>query len=130
MKIHRPSKLKVVSLAVIFALGLVMAQPRPAHAWCIEPYSCAAILGLVVTAAAVVVTVKTAICTPVAAFKASDNPNGFTGAFKDCWKPEQKEPGAPLERIAVEPAADEPEELTMTSVDSASAEEAPESPAQ
>jgi hypothetical protein len=130
MKIHRPSKLKVVSLVVVFALALVMAQPRPAHAWCIDPYSCAAILGLAVTAIAVVVTVKTAICTPVAAFKASDHPNGFTGAFKDCWKPEQKQTVAPVERIAAEPTADEPEELTQPTFDSTPADEASESPAQ
>lgn len=117
MQIHRPSKLKVGSLTVVFAIALMMAQPRPAHAY-VDPYS-----AFVVAVAAVVVTyaaVKATVCVPVAVFKASDHPNGFTGAFGECFRPGQKQTAAaPIEKD--NSLQFEPEEPTLPPAESASA---------
>ena len=132
MQIHRPSKLKVVSLTVVFALALVMAQPRPAHA-CLDPFTFSAcVFAAVVAAAVTVVAVKAVICTPVAAFNASDHQNGFTGAYGDCFRPNRSQTTAvPVEKdYSVQLSTSEPEALTQPSADSASADEPSETPAQ
>ena len=85
MKTNRPSKVKVVVIALLFAAALVLAQPRPAHACFLDPFACLVVA--VVAVAVTVVAVQAVICTPVAAFKAPDHTNGFTGAYGDCFRP-------------------------------------------
>jgi hypothetical protein len=100
MKIHRPSKWKVLVAVLSVSGAMILTQPRTAHAFCIEPYSCAAIVGLAVTYA----TVLTTVCTPVAAVKAWNSSTSFTGAFKDCWywhRPSQQ--AAPSQTSETEP---------------------------
>lgn len=80
MQINRPSNLKVVLIALAFGAALVMTQPRTAHA-----YEAAGI-AVVVIAVATYAAVKATVCTPIAMFKASNHANGFTGAFRDCFR--------------------------------------------
>ena len=89
MQMNRPSKWKVLLVALVFSGAFVLAEARKAHAF-VDPLTAyvtvyavgfVAIVAVVATFAAV----KTTVCTPVAAIKASDHPEGFGGAFKDCW---------------------------------------------
>jgi len=81
MKTNRLSKWKVLLTALFFSAAMIPTQPRTAHAYCFDPYSCGAIVGLVITFA----TVKATICTTVATINSQDHVDGFGGAFKDCW---------------------------------------------
>ena len=134
MKTNRPSKVKVVVIALLFAAALVLAQPRPAHA-CLDPFTLGACLVVAVVAVAVtVVAVQAVICTPVAAFKAPDHTNGFTGAYGDCFRP-----GAPQNTAAatkgdkssdsIQPAPTQAEPSSQTSTDSVLGETGAEAPA-
>lgn len=130
MKTNRPSKLKVLLIALIFGATPVLTQARTAHAFCFEPYSCAAIIGL----AATFVAVKAAVCTPVAAFKASDHQNGFTGAFGDCFRPGASQNIAAATKgdkssDSIQPAATQAEPSSQTSTDSVLGETGAEAPA-
>ena len=84
MDSSHPSRGLVFFSALLLSGALFLAKPAPAAA----QNAGAAYAGVVVIVAAVVVTyaaVMTVVCTPVAAFKASDNPRGFSGAFADCF---------------------------------------------
>ena len=85
MQMNRPSKWKALLVALVFGSALVLAQAEKAHAF-VDPLTiqAAAVLG-VLAIAGTYAAVKATICTPVAAFKASDHAGGFGGAFKDCW---------------------------------------------
>ncbi len=97
MKTNRPSKWKVLLVAVVFSGTLVLGQARQADA-CFEPITCT--VAIVWTYMAVTATV----CTPVAAVKALNGPTSFSGAFKDCWywlRPSQQ--AAPSQTSETEP---------------------------
>ena len=98
MKMTRPSKSKVLLIALIFGATMVLAGARPAHA-CFDPLTflaCgyAAVFATVIAVAGTYVAAKATVCTPVAAYKASDHPNGFTGAFGDCFSLRGSQSGA------------------------------------
>ncbi len=93
MIVSRPSKLRVLVIALIFSAVMVLGQTKRADANPGAGYA-----GLVLLVAAAVTTYATVMgvaCTPVAAAKASDYPGGFSTAFKDCFTLEmiQSAPG-------------------------------------
>ena len=81
MKARRLSQWKVILLGLTITATVTLADARKAHA-CYDPYCAAVVLGILAT----YTTVRTAICAPVAAIKARNHAEGFTGAFKDCWR--------------------------------------------
>jgi len=81
MKTKRPSKWKTVLAAFLFSGVFSLTQARTADAYCFEPYSCAAVVGLVATYA----TVLTAVCTPYAGVKAWKQDSSFKDEFRNCW---------------------------------------------
>lgn len=89
MKPFRQAKLKALAVALIVSVTLLCASVHPAHAYDQGAFA-AGIIALWVT----YVTAKTLVCTPVAAFNASKNNDGFGGAFKECrdWKPDLAQP--------------------------------------
>ena len=84
MKVVHPSKFKVVLITLILSAVLVFVQARQADAQG-EVALVIIVGGLVAT----YVTVMGAVCTPVAAVKASDYPGGFSAAFGDCFSLER-----------------------------------------
>lgn len=71
---------KAAITTLLLAAIISLAPARPAHAYG-EGAFAAGILTIWMT----YVTAKTLICTPVAAFKAQEHKQGFTGAFRSCW---------------------------------------------
>ena len=84
MDSSHPSRGLVFFSGLLLSGALFLAKSEPAAAQPAIPPEAAVVLiavPIVVTYAAVM----TVVCTPVAAFKASDNPRGFGGAFADCF---------------------------------------------
>jgi hypothetical protein len=88
MKLYRYSKKKDLAVALIVGVTLLFASVRRAHAYDQGAFA------VWVT----YITVKSMVCTPVAAFNASKSNAGFGGAFKECWdwKPDLVQPGEDL----------------------------------
>jgi hypothetical protein len=96
MKLYRYSKKKDLAVALIVGVTLLFASVRRAHA-----YDQGAFAAGVIAVWVTYITVKSMVCTPVAAFNASKSNAGFGGAFKECWdwKPDLVQPGEDLNTI-------------------------------
>ena len=83
MILKRQPKLSVLLIALIFLAALpALAEARGGGG---GGGGEGAIVAFVILAVATYATAMTVVCTPVAAFKRSDHPEGFTGAFGDCF---------------------------------------------
>ncbi len=84
MKVCHPSKLRVLLIALIFSVVMVLGQTKRADAYMpgVDAVVVVATVVAVVAAFALVIGVA---CTPIAVAKASDYPEGFSGAFGDCF---------------------------------------------
>lgn len=82
MKFSQP-KLRIVVIALIMSSMLVLLPARRAQAY--YGGGEAAIVAGIIAVWVTYVTAKGLVCTPVAAFNASKNQNGFVAAFKACW---------------------------------------------
>ena len=79
MILGQPSKFRIALITVIFSAALVLGQARRADAYASDP------LVLLVFLGAIYASIMGVACTPIAAAKASHYPEGFSGAFKDCF---------------------------------------------
>ena len=85
MRFIRRLKLRVFLVTLIVSAMLVLGQARRADA---QGEAAVVYVFLAATLAATYITVKTVmgvVCTPIAAIMASDYPEGFSGAFGDCF---------------------------------------------
>lgn len=109
MKVNHGSRLRVLLVALVISTALILAPARQASADGLDGLVPVALIavGLIITYA----TVMGIVCTPVAAVKASDYPEGFSGAFGDCFSLEMKEtaPAAERDGTSDKPAEEEGE---------------------
>lgn len=80
MKTHRKARLRIVVIALMALVIFPLATVGRAHA-----YGQGALGAGVIMVWATYLTAKTLVCTPVAAFKASEAEGSFATAFKSCW---------------------------------------------
>ena len=84
MKLNRQPKLKAFLIATTFLVALHLGIAKQAHAYTLGGGEVIA-AGIILTGIATYLLGKTIVCLPVAAVKASDNAEGFSGAYKSCW---------------------------------------------
>ncbi len=84
MKVGHPSRIRVLLVTLIVSTVMVLGQTKRADAYMpgLETVVVAYTVVAVVAAVALVIGVA---CTAIAVAKASEYPEGFSGAFRDCF---------------------------------------------
>ena len=132
MILKRQPKLGVLLITLLFLAGLpALAEARGGGGGAGGE---GAIAAFVILAVATYATTMTVICTPVAAFKRSDHPEGFTGAFGDCvfWRASRTTAAATEQNKTAEskePVGPQVDQSSQRSTDPALEETRTEAPA-